>query len=81
MICTVTAVVSTIVSSTAANSLVVALGAVGVFTLIASLMIKVVADHGAGKFRLFGHNLVIVILPLLLVIFYILLVKVGGILT
>ncbi len=80
MISTVTTTVSTIVSSSAAG-LVAALVGAGVVTLIASLMTKELVTEGSFRFRLFGRNLDIIILPLLFAFSVIVFMNVNEILS
>lgn len=74
MISTITTAVSTIVSSYA--NVMASLGAAGVLTLIASLVIKELATAGGSKGRSLGRNMDIVILPLLFVLTFAIFMKV-----
>ena len=79
MISTITTAVSTIVSSSV-GGLMVSLGAAGMLTLIASLVIKELATAGGSKGKSLGRNMDIVILPLLFVLSFAVFMKIWEIL-
>ncbi len=81
MISTVTTTVSTIVSSSATVGMLASLGAAGILTLIASLILKELATGEGVRLRLFGRNLDITILPLLFVFSFIVSLKVWELLS
>jgi hypothetical protein len=81
MISTVTAIVSTIVSSSAVIGLIAALGVAGVLTLISCLVMKELATVQGPRITLFGRNLDVIISPLLFVFAFILFMKVWEILS
>ena len=71
MISTVTTTVSTIVSSTTVVGLLSSLGIAAVVTLIVSLATRELVSYGVVRFKLFGQNLGIIVLPLLFVFIFI----------
>ena len=77
----VTTTVSTVIISSAASGLQAQLGVAGVLTLVAFLVMKELASDEGLRFRLFGRNLDIVILPLFFVFSFIVSVKVWEILS
>ena len=79
MLSTVTTAVSTIVSSY--GNVVVSLGAAGVLTLVASLVIKELATAGGRRGANLSRNMDVVILPLLFVLSFAVFMKVWEILS
>jgi hypothetical protein len=78
MISSVTTVVSTIVSSSTVGDVIGSLGVAAVITLIITLAIRELANHGIVRFKTFSKNLGIIILPLLFVFTFILSITCFG---
>ena len=76
MVTTVTTVVSTIVSSSAATGLLAALSGAAIAVLLVSLVAKELASTAPGRPYTFSRNLDIMILPLVLVFFLVVAMKV-----
>ena len=77
----VTTTVSTLIISSAASGLHAQLGVAGVLTLVAFLVMKELAPGEGIRFRFFGRNLDVVILPLFFVFSFIVSVKVWEIIS
>lgn len=81
MISSVTATVSTIVSSLSVTGIGVALGIAAILALIIGLVIKELSTGQKTGFGILGRNIQIAILPLFLVFLAIVSVKVWAILS